>query len=143
MTEENELVLIDSNVLVYAFDSSEQKKHKIAKEILDALSASGKGVLSIQNLAEFYSLVTKKIERPLEQYLAKDIVENMCNSFKVLHYDEKTIINAIETSTAFNTSFWDALLAATMKENYIEKIFTEDEKDFRKMPWLEVENPFK
>ena len=33
MTESKELKLLDSNILVYAYDKSETKKHATAKEI--------------------------------------------------------------------------------------------------------------
>ncbi len=37
-------------------------------------------------------------------------------------------------------SFWDSLLAATMKENNIFNIYTENIKDF-KVPWINAINP--
>jgi predicted nucleic acid-binding protein len=37
---------------------------------------------------------------------------------------------------------WDAAIAATMKENDIFEIVTENVKDFKKIPQLKVSNPF-
>jgi predicted nucleic acid-binding protein len=38
--------------------------------------------------------------------------------------------------------FFDSLLAATMQENGISKILTENVKDFNKIAGIEAENPF-
>lgn len=48
-------------------------------------------------------------------------------------------------NTAINqkVDFWDALIAETMKENGIVKIYTENEQDFMKIPGIKVVNPLK
>ncbi|NUO09123.1 MAG: hypothetical protein HUU08_10660 [Candidatus Brocadia sp.] len=46
-------VFIDTNVIIYAYDTSAGAKHEIAKEILTDLWNSGLGVLSTQVLQEF------------------------------------------------------------------------------------------
>jgi predicted nucleic acid-binding protein len=40
-------------------------------------------------------------------------------------------------------NFWDALIVATMEENSIDTIITENEKDFKKVKWIKTINPFK
>ena len=53
--------LIDSNILVYAFDSSEKPKHKKAKELLKKCwNGERKFAVSTQNLSEFFVNATKK-----------------------------------------------------------------------------------
>lgn len=143
MTGSKELQLVDSNILVYAYDSTEGKKYETAKEFVKEMWAGENGVLSIQNLAEFYSTVTKKIKNPLEIDKAKQIVLDYIDGFEIIQYDEKTIIGAINTHAIYKISFWDALIVATMEENSIDTIITENEKDFKKITWIKVINPFK
>ena len=45
---------VDTNVLVYAYDTSADSKNKIAAEIIGNLWHSGMGVISTQVLQEFY-----------------------------------------------------------------------------------------
>ena len=52
--------LIDTNILVYAYDTSEGTKHDIAKEILKKIWQDGGGVVCVQNLMEFFVVITKK-----------------------------------------------------------------------------------
>ena len=143
MTEGSELKLLDSNILVYAYDKSETKKHPIARELVKERWKKEDTVLSIQNLAEFYSVITSKIERPLEIDKAKQIVLDYINGFEILHYSEKTIVEAINVQAIYKIPFWDALIVGTMEENSIDTIITENEKDFKKVKWIKTINPFR
>ncbi|MFV9689988.1 MAG: PIN domain-containing protein [Desulfobacteria bacterium] len=53
--------LIDTNILVYAYDISESTKHDIAKDILKQIWQDGGGVVCVQNLMEFF-VVIKKVQ---------------------------------------------------------------------------------
>jgi len=140
---EDELTLIDSNILVYAYDKSEPKKHSIAKKILKEKWTKQDAVLSIQNLAEFYSIVTRKIQKPIAVEKAKQIILDLIDGFEILKYNEYTVVNAINNQAIYKIPFWDALIVATMEENSISTIIIENQKDFRKAEWIKTINPFK
>lgn len=53
-------VLLDTNILVYAFDRSEPERHTAAREVVGDLLRSGRLVLSVQVLNEFYVVVTRQ-----------------------------------------------------------------------------------
>ena len=61
--------------------------------------------------------------------------------WQVLGYTAKTIIRAHEIRDEYKLHFWDALLSATMEENSVRTIITED-AHFRNVPWITVQNPF-
>ena len=136
-------MLLDSNILIYAYDKSEVKKYPIAKELIKGLWKNNDLVLSIQNLVEFYSIITSKIDKPLEIDKAKQIVLDYIDGFEILRYNENTIIEAINVQAIYKIPFWDALIVATMEENSIDTIVTENEKDFKKINWIKIINPFK
>jgi len=138
-----ETMLVDSNVLVYAYDRSDAKKHAAAEQLLKRLWVERSAVVSMQNLAEFYHIITAKIEKPLPPETAKQIVTDLIAGFEVLRYSEKTIVSAIGNQAIYGAPFWDALIVATMEENSVGAIVTENEKDFAKAKWLKVINPFK
>ena len=64
-------------------------------------------------------------------------------SSTIIYYNAQTIMEALHISKEYETSFFDSLIAATMQENGIDNIITENENDFSKIPWLTVSNPFK
>lgn len=146
MIESSKKFLLDTNILVYAFDIAEKEKHKIAKDLLFGLfSKEQPSILSVQNLSEFFVISTKKLPKPIEKIEAQQIIEKIADSknFKILTFDKNTILSAIDTHIKYSSSYWDSLISETMRDNKIFTIITENEKDFKKIPWLTVINPFK
>ncbi len=138
--------LLDTNILVYAFDKDEKDKNSIASKLIEkVINNEISIVLSIQNLSEFYYIITRKIPKPIPQSDAKNHVAKLIflSNIKIFGIKAGSILNAIEISTEFNIPYWDSLIVAVMKENNIFTIITENEKDFKKIPWLKVINPFK
>jgi len=139
----DEICFIDTNILVYAYDESGGKKHEICKRLIDECwRLREKYSISIQNLSEFYVVITKKIENPVPMEMAKEIIEDIIEfqNWILMDYDPRTILSAIELNMVYKVHYWDALIAATMRENMIFSIYTED-GDFKNIPWLNVINP--
>jgi len=67
-------VLLDTNILVYAYDRSEPQKQQQAVDILDALVSRQAGAISTQVLGEFFNTVTRKLPAPLTVAEALDRV---------------------------------------------------------------------
>ena len=143
---DTEIKLIDSNILVYACDNSEEVKNKIASKLLESIAKNQMNIaFSTQNFSEFYSVVTKKIQKPMKPEEAKQIIKDLSNlsNIEILKINPETILNAIDISNNNKISYWDALIASVMQENNINTIITENEVDFKKIPGLKVINPFK
>ena len=136
--------LIDTNILIYAYDSSEDEKHEISKSLLKHIWQNGGGVVCLQNLMEFFVVITKKVENPIDVSEAKVIVEDFIKSesWKVIDRNGDTFIKAIEFVFQHKIHLWDAAIAACMDENGINEIITENDKDFKKIPGLKVTVPF-
>lgn len=142
MTDISKIFLVDSNVLIYAYEKEESSKKIKAGELIgNCFHGNLHLAISNQNLVEFTSVITKKGKLSFEQ--VKVEVEDIINfaGFIKINYSPETILSAIEIANEFKMSFWDSLLAATMRENGIFNIYTENAKDF-KMPWINAVNPF-
>ncbi len=142
---ENE-VFFDTNIIVYAYDVSDEEKKSACKKLLSAVfGAQSIGVVSNQILAEVFYVLTTRIAKPLNAATAKAIILTFLKSdnWLKINYNEKTLEKAIETIVNIKLDLWDALIAETMKENGINKIITENEKDFRKIPGIKIINPFR
>lgn len=139
-------ILIDTNILVYAHDSSEIEKHPKAIKVMERLwEKKTNNAVSLQNLAEFFFVVTKKIQNKVEVKKAKEIVQDIIDleTIEKVRYKESTLQKAMTMIEERKTDdFWDALLAATMMENGIESIYTENTKDFEKIEEITAINPF-
>jgi predicted nucleic acid-binding protein len=61
MLTESDAFLIDTNVLVYAYDRTDHARRFRAQVVLQQLAATGSGALSGQVLGEFFVVVTRKL----------------------------------------------------------------------------------
>lgn len=131
---------VDTNILVYAFDTDYPQKQAICRKIVqDIFDGKDKGVVTNQILAEFASAVTKKIDKPLEWSRAQAIIGTILASsnWEVLNYSGETILKALESKIPF----WDSLIVQTLKENNVTTIITENTKDFVESG-IKAINPF-
>lgn len=136
------LFLVDTNILVYAYENENSLKKRKAFELIKQCFRSEISLaVSNQNLAEFTYVTVKKRKLTLNE--AKVNVEDISKfgGFRKIAYSSETILSAIDLANEFNMPFWDSLLAATMRENGIFNLYTENAKDF-KMPWINAVNPF-
>src|SRR3989338_8057631 len=87
--------LIDSNILIYAYDASETEKHAVAAEFVSEKVLSGSAIFSVQVFSEFTSAATEKLENALSAETAKQILLDLSKTSKVLSHSEKTIVEAL------------------------------------------------
>ena len=140
----DKLFLIDSNIFIYGIDSSETSKHLIAKNLLKLCWLGKKTYcVSLQNLSEFFVNSTRKVAKPLSKEKGAKIVNKIIefDGFKKLEPTKGTLKKAMDISVKENIEYWDALIAATMIENNISHIYTENIKDFR-IEGITAVNPF-
>ena len=140
----DEIFLIDTNILVYSYDASEPKKQHICSDLIKKCWMQEESyAIALQNLSEFYVVVTKKIEHPVSKDIVKKIINDIIefDHWQVLGINDKSLITAIDLSTKYQIHYWDALLCAAMKQNRITNMYTENIKDFGKIPWITAVNP--
>jgi len=140
----DELFLIDTNILVYSFNRDDGDKRDICKNLIEKCwNGTQKYAISMQNLSEFYVIVTQKIKAPIPAEVAKQIVQDIIafSNWQVLEFDSKTLISAMKLNIKHNIHYWDALICATMIENGITCVYTENVRNFNNIPGLTVVNP--
>jgi len=134
---------LDTNILVYAYDSSEKEKHSKASRLLKDLWNNQAGVLSIQVLLEFYVVVTQKVERPISSSEAKAIIEDYLSSWEVIEPRGETLLSSIEAANKYHFHFWDAMIFVAAKEANVIRIYTEDFQHNLEIEGTKFINPFK
>jgi predicted nucleic acid-binding protein len=118
--------MLDTNILVYAYDRSEEKKQKAALRLLETLIGSGAGVVCTQVLAEFFVTVTRKITEPLTVEQASGRIKSFCQLWPVLEINEMIVCEAIRGVKEHHFSYWDAQIWASARLNQIGMILSED-----------------
>jgi predicted nucleic acid-binding protein len=133
-------VFVDTNVLLYAYDSDESVKHNRAKHRLRELWDSNSGTLSMQVLQEFYVNVTRKITRPLARSEARKAVEDY--SLWCVETSSQEIRTAFRIEDEARIGFWDALIVAAALRAGATRILSEDLSAGQRIAGIVIENPF-
>ncbi len=145
-TEWQKYSLIDTNVLVYAVDPTDEFKHELANELFEsAFEKDSKFAISTQIMAEFANVCYRLSKH--NQNVGSEDAETVLTALMEITDMPKltvlpqTIFHAMKIQGQPGISFFDALIAATMNENGITTIYTED-KGFEKIAGITVINPF-
>ncbi|MCX6616100.1 MAG: PIN domain-containing protein [Acidobacteria bacterium] len=134
-------VFVDTNVLVYAFDQSAGHKRERARYLLDQLWSDARGCVSVQVLQEFYVAITQKVQKPLTQEAAADIVRDL--SYWKLHAPgAKDVLRAIDLQRRHKISFWDAMILCSAAQLGCATVWSEDLTGNRDYDGVFVQNPF-
>ncbi len=142
-TELKNTCLVDTNIFVYALVKEEGRKHGIASEIVE-MYYSQKSFVTLQILGEVFNVIISKYKDKEILDICKEMIEQimLIDDVNKLHYTGKTIMSATEFSIKYRKPFWDCLIAATMIENNIKVIYTENVSDYEGIPGIKAVNPF-
>ncbi|MCL6559897.1 MAG: PIN domain-containing protein [Firmicutes bacterium] len=139
--ERSDRQFIDTNILVYAHDTSAAEKHTVAKTLVSEIWRSGNGCLSVQVLQEFYVTVTQKVRKPLSPENASRIIADL--SFWHVHAPDATdVLRAVEIQQRYKISFWDAMIIHSAKVLGGAIIWSEDLNPGQSYEEVRVVSPF-
>jgi len=141
MSDKAEVQFVDTNVLVYAFDSSTGEKHQKAKALIARMWDDHNGCISIQVLQEFYVNITRKVVLPLDADTAAQVVEDL-STWQVHIPDVKDVIEAIGLQKQHRVSFWDAMIIRSASQLDCGIIWSEDFSAGQEYAGVKVVNPF-
>jgi predicted nucleic acid-binding protein len=141
MSETRRLQFVDTNILIYAHDSSAGDKHIKAQALVRDLWQSGEGCLSIQVLQEFYVNVTQKVTRPLSPDEAASIVSEL-SVWLVHRPGVDDVLDAIRLQGRYQISFWDAMIVTSALQLGCERLWSEDLSAGQAYDTVRVANPF-
>jgi predicted nucleic acid-binding protein len=136
--------LIDTNVLVYRFDSRFAAKQRIATEILRRGIVEDSVRLPHQAIVEFVAAVTRTIRGHaiLRQADALREAEEFLKQFTVLYPNEAIVRDAIRGCAAYQLNWFDAHLWSYAEHYALTEILTEDLQHDRLYGTVRVVNPF-
>jgi predicted nucleic acid-binding protein len=138
--------LVDTNVLVYRFDSRFPLKQERATELLQQGMVDGSIVLPYQSLVEFVAATTRPIAGKsslLTEEEAHREVDEMVAQFPVVYPTEITLRTALRGAALYKMSWFDALIWAYADEHGLDPLWSEDFQDGRYYGRVKVENPFR
>lgn len=141
MTDKPDYQFIDTNVLVYAHDTTAGSKNARAKQLLRAFWGSQTGCLSVQVLQEFYVVVTRKVSKPIDIQIARDIIADL-SYWRVHSPKPEDVLGAIDLQSRYHLSFWDAMIIRSAMQLDCRVVWSEDLIPGQVYDGIELMNPF-
>jgi predicted nucleic acid-binding protein len=134
-------VFVDTNVLVYVRDLTDEEKQRRAAEWLTLLWKARVGRLSVQVLQEYYAVMTRKLDPPRRfEEVREDVMALM--AWSPTEVDSGLIERAWGIEDRFPLSWWDALIVAAALASRCRYLLSEDFQDGQVIDGLTIVNPF-
>ncbi len=140
------MILLDTNVLVYALDA-DAPQYKESRRIIEAaLRGRIPGVMVPQVLVEAYAILTdaKRVKRPLPLAVAWQEMETYRLGLPVLPWHDRTLNALGDLLTQVEITgpdVFDAMLVAQMEAHGLRTVCTYNRDDFRRFRGLQAETP--
>lgn len=135
-------IFVDTNVLVYARDRTDEDKHLRATEWMAALWDSGMGRLSWQVLHEYYVTMTVKLDLPRSSEETREDVLAL-TGWRPLPVDGPVVECAWDVQDRYRFSWWDSLIVAAALHIGAVHLLTEDLQDGQEVDGLRILDPFR
>ena len=131
---------VDTNILIYAHDTSAGAKHERAKALVEELWRDRTGVVSTQVLQELSVNLRRKAGHPLDVKATREIVADYL-TWQVVVNGGESILEAFELEERYHISFWDALIVQAAQASGAEILYSEDLSDGQAYGSVRVVNP--
>jgi predicted nucleic acid-binding protein len=138
----NDKFFIDTNILVYSFDSNSPVKQQIAQEIIKKALVDHEGCISSQVIQEFLNVSSKKFNPVLSsedclKYL-NTVLSPLCEIFTSIDLYRA----AIEISERWKYAFYDSMIITAALQTNCGLLYSEDLQHNQKVQSLTIINPF-
>ncbi|MCD4750708.1 MAG: PIN domain-containing protein [Thermoanaerobaculales bacterium] len=133
---------IDTNVIVYAHDTSAGDKGRRAGELITRLGRSRSGLLSVQVLMELVATLNRKVRKPVPLSAVVEIVHDL-TTWRVHEPSAKDVIAAVRIAQRYTISTWDAMIVHAAASLGAEVLWTEDLNHGQIYEGVPVRNPFR
>lgn len=114
---------IDTNIIVYANDTADIAKQKVAISFITDSIKNKNGVISLQVLQEYANIALNKLNQEPNIVIRQIKILEMLD---IVEPDLEHIKRAVEIKSAYKTSFLDAGIIAAAEKAGCDMIISED-----------------
>jgi len=99
---------LDTNILVYCFDSSDLEKQQIAKDFLNSFyEYQDNYLVSSQVISEFCSVVYKKFRNVFNDDDLQEFISTFSDN-QILPLSRSTLLKTLQIKQRYGLSLWDS-----------------------------------
>jgi predicted nucleic acid-binding protein len=133
---------VDTNILVYAHDTSAGAKHERARTLVEELWHTRSGVVSTQVLQELCVNLRRKVGTPLRTKAIRELIADYL-SWHVVVNGEQSILEALDLEERHRISFWDALIVQAAQTSGAGILYSEGLSHAQVYGTVRVVNPLR
>lgn len=130
---------IDTNVLAYAEGAGDERRKRVARELLVRL-ADDRTILPVQVLVELYRVLVGKCRFSAE--LAKEALLRWAETFQVRDSSWAAMRSALDLAQDHQLAIWDSLILSVAAEHRCRVLLSEDMQEGFVWSGVTVVNPF-
>jgi predicted nucleic acid-binding protein len=131
---------IDSNVFVYLFDGTDERKRTIARDIVRDAIALGSGVISHQVVQETLNVLTRSIGATPHE--ARRFLDTVLTPLWSIAPSPALYADALDIRERYRFSFYDSLIVAAATSAGCTRLLSEDLQPGQTIGTLTITNPF-
>ena len=134
---------LDTNVIVYSFDSDAQAKRDRSRALITAALQNHGAIISYQVAQEFLNVATRKFASPMTEGQASDYLNAVLMPLCVVWPSQSLYASALQIQEETGFSFYDSLIVVGALEASCKRLLTEDLQDGQVVRGLKIVNPFR
>ena len=135
------LCFVDTNVLVYTYDTTDPQKREQAGKWIEALWQNQNGCVSVQVFNEFYITATRKLEEPISEHEARQTIREL-QQWQVVSLTPLLLESAWNIQENYKFSWWDSLIVAAAQIADCRYLLSEDLQHNQQIDSIRILNPF-
>jgi predicted nucleic acid-binding protein len=131
---------LDSNVFLYAYDSTDKQKREVARRLLGK-ALLGECTVSVQ---VFMEVATTLLHKASPRFPAEAVTEilDLLRPIPTVHPDADTVRRAVQAHAVYGVHFYDGMIIAAAERAGCPRILSEDLNAGQEYFGIRVENPF-
>jgi predicted nucleic acid-binding protein len=134
---------IDTNVFVYLFDETNERKRTIADRIVKTALETRTARISHQVVQETLNVVTRKLPSPMTVENAQRFLVQVLAPLWQIMPNVALYRRGLDVQARYRFSFYDSLIIAAALESGCTRLYSEDLQHGQQIEGLTIENPFK
>lgn len=130
---------VDTNVLLYACDKSDVRRHSIARKLIEQTHGS---VIVWQGAAEFIAAARRLEVRGFTREIAWARLKHFLKVYQLVFPTRAILEHAQRLHVAQKWSFWDAMIVSACMEAGVTRLYSEDLPGRSPPDGIDIVNPF-
>ncbi|MGB3683817.1 MAG: PIN domain-containing protein [Rubrobacteraceae bacterium] len=133
---------LDSNVFVYLFDETDERKRGIAERIVESGLQTNSVSISFQVVQEALNVVTRKLATPMTAEGAKSFMQDVLAPLWRVSPSLALYNRALDVQGRYRYGFYDSLIIAAALDAGCGRLYSEGLQGGRGIEGLTIVNPF-